>query len=298
MAPSRGIFTAPFSSPRHVCRHCLSRRAFTTAPALHSGHNRWSKIKHDKGKNDAARNRQRSAFAQEIATASKLFGPEPSLNPRLAESVTKAKREGLPKAIIEAAIARGQGRSLTGASLESVTVEGILPGNVAVIVECETDSRLRTLANVRLALKEAGGREGPSAYLFEKRGRVVLEQKEGIGVEEVLEAALEAGATDVVEDETEEGSIVLFSEPGDTKSVGEAVNSALGLAIKTSGIVWSANEDTKVDVSTEEAAAELEGFVDELAEKEPSVQAVAMNVRPSADLSGDSWTELVGRLKI
>ena len=260
---------------------------------MQSGHNRWSKIKHDKGKNDAAKNRQRSAFAQEIATTSRLFGPDPTLNSRLAELISKAKKEGFAKASIEAAVARGQGRSASGASLETVTVESILPGNIACIVECETDNRLRTLANIRVVVKDFGGREGPGAYLFQRKGSIVFEKKDEIGAEEVLDAALEAGATDVEDDED---GIVVFSEPTNTKPVGDVISKALGLDIKTSGIVWSANEDTKIDIDTETAVEELSGFVDELGEKEPTVQAVAMNVRQGSALNGDVWRELVGRL--
>ena len=291
MAPSRGLTSLP-STGFFVCQKCAFR-GFATSALLNSGHNRWSKIKHDKGKNDAVKNRQRSAFAQEIATASRLFGPEPSLNSRLAELISKAKKEGFAKASIEAAIARGQGRSANGASLESVMVESILPGNIACILESETDNRLRTLSNLRLVVKEFDGREGPSAYLFEKRGRTVLEKKAGVGIEEVLDAALEAGALDVLDDEV---GIVVFSEPADTKAVGDKISSALGLDIKTSGIFWSAIEDTKVEVDTETAAEELGEFVDELIEKEPTVQSVAMNIRQGSALNGDVWKELAGRL--
>ena len=115
MAPSRGIgilrsfAQSPTATP-------ITFRAFSATTIPLSGHNRWSKIKHDKGKADALKNRQRSIFAQEIATASKLFGPDINSNPKLADLVTKAKKEAFPKASIEAAIARGQGKSLTGAS--------------------------------------------------------------------------------------------------------------------------------------------------------------------------------------
>jgi YebC/PmpR family DNA-binding regulatory protein len=275
-------------------RHVIYwRRPFTCTTISSSGHNRWSKIKHDKGKNDAAKNRQRSIFAQEIATTSRMSGPDPNSNPKLADLITKAKRDGMAKTSIEAAIARGQGRSTSGANLESVTVEGILPNNVAVIVECETDNRLRTLSEVRLVMKEAGGSATPCAYLFEKRGRIAFEKKEGTGLEEVLDAALEAGATDLEEDA--EGSLVVFSEPGNTKAVGEAISRALGLETKTSEIIWYANEETKVNVPSVEAADELGGFVDELSEKESSVQSVAMNIAQGS-LDSQSWEELMSRL--
>ncbi|KAK3112004.1 hypothetical protein LTR53_012166 [Teratosphaeriaceae sp. CCFEE 6253] len=296
MAPSRGLFAisplSPVQRPTHICQRCRLRCVSTSA-TLASGHNRWSKIKHDKGKADATKNKQRSIFSQEIALASKLSGPDPGLNTRLADLITKAKREGFPKAGIESAIARGQGRSTSGASLEPVTVEGILPGNVGVIVECETDNKLRTLADVRLMLKEAGGSATPSAYLFQKKGRVVLESRDGVEAEQVLEVALEAGATDVEDDE--DGRIVVSTEPGETTTVGDALAKALGLQIAASEILWDPNEDTKIEVRDDKAAEELGGFVDELQERESSLQAVAMNVAQGS-LNDESWRELQSRL--
>ena len=296
MAPSRGCFTLQSticSRPcRYICSQCRSR-LFATAATLNSGHNRWSKIKHDKGRADAAKNRQRSVFSHEIATASKLFGPEPSANPRLADLIAKAKKEGFAKANIEAAIARGQGKSSTGASLEGVTVEGLLPGNIGVVIECETDNRLRTLQEARLIMKNAGGSATPSAYLFSKRGRLTFDSKDDIGAEETLEAALEAGAIDV--EDGEDSGVLVFCEPGETKVIGEAVSAALGLDIKTSEIIWYPNEDTKVGVENEDAAQDLAAFVEELQGKESSVQAVAMNVAQGS-LSSEIWKELQSRL--
>ncbi|KAK0268559.1 hypothetical protein LTR91_014902 [Friedmanniomyces endolithicus] len=276
MAPSRGLSTiSPLTRllPKtYTCRQCRLRPLHST-PALASGHNRWSKIKHDKAKVDASKNRQRSIFAQEIALASKLFGPDPSLNTRLADLITKAKREGFAKTSIEAAVARGQGRSTSGATLESVTIEGILPGNVAVIVECETDNKLRTLAD--------------------KKGRIVFEAREGVGVEEALEPALEAGAVDVEDDG--DGRVVIFTEPGDTRAVGDALHKTLGLQIAASEILWEANEDTSIGVPDGNMAEELSTFVDVLQERETSLQAVAMNVA-QGQLEEEPWKELQSRL--
>lgn len=288
MAPSRGITLL-----RSLSRSSPTCRAFSTTTTNLSGHNRWSKIKHDKGKADAHKNRQRSIFAQEIATASKLFGPEINSNPKLADLVTKAKKEGFAKASIEAAIARGQGRSLTGASLERLTVEGILPNNVAVMVECETDGKLRTLANIKLAIKTAGGIASPSSFLFEKKGRIVFDQKDGVGLDEAMDPALEAGATDV--DVLDDGCVVVFSTPEETKTVGEAVSNTLGVSIKTSDIIWDPNEDTKIAVPSEDAAQDLASFVDNMVDEESTVQSVSMNVA-QGNLSVDSWKELQARL--
>ena len=108
MAPRTGHLKALWKH-RSLCWQC-QLRSFSYSPTPSSGHSRWSKIKHDKLKTDAAKNRQRSLFSQEIATASKFYGPDPNTNPRLADIVTKAKRDGFAKASIEAAIARGQGK--------------------------------------------------------------------------------------------------------------------------------------------------------------------------------------------
>ncbi|KAF2216640.1 hypothetical protein CERZMDRAFT_33578 [Cercospora zeae-maydis SCOH1-5] len=292
MAPSRGLLqllcrraASSISRPCHV-------RSFAGSAQQSSGHNRWSKIQHDKAKVDARKNKQRSIFAAEIALASKLYGPDPNANPRLQDLITKAKREGFAKASIEGAIARGQGRSLSGASLENVTIEGLLPNGVAVIVECETDSKLRTLADVRLAIKDNGGTTTPTSYLFTKNGIVTFEKKDGVGGDEALEAALEAGATDVEEDA--DGRIVVSTEPSDLRSVGDAIASALGLQVATSEVVWIPNEETKVELPSEDAAAELAKFLDELQDKEQNVQSVALNVT-QGKLDDEIWRDLQAR---
>ena len=276
-----------------VCQRCLIRSFSTTSPLL-SGHSRWSKIKHDKGKADAIKNRQRSQFAREIASASKAGGPDINANPRLADLVTKAKREGFAKTGIEAAIARGQGQGASGEKLESVTLEGILPGNIGLIVDCETDSKARTMMTLRHALKEAGGNATPSAYLFEKKGRVVFEAKEGVGVDEVLVVALDAGATDIESDD--DGDIVVSCEPEDTAAVSEMVAKALKLQAKASEIVWAPVKDTLIDVASEQAAVDLGAFIDELNDREPGI-AVTMNVAPG-NLSTDTWQDLQSRLRV
>ena len=287
MTPSRGLTLIS----RDICQRCCVR-GFATAPVLQSGHNRWSKIQHDKAKLDMRKNKQRSIFAAQIALASKLNGPDPNSNPQLFDLIVQAKREGFAKASIEGAIARGQGRSLSGASLESITVEGILPNNVAVIVECETDNKLRTLAEVRLAIRNNGGNATPTSYLFTKKGIVTFQKKDGVGADEALEAALEAGATDVEDDD--EGRIVVSTEPSDLSAVGDAVAKALDLQIASSEVVYDPNEETKVEIPSETAAAELGKFVDELQEKESSVQSISLNVS-QGQLDSEIWNDLTAR---
>src|ERR1700753_3936361 len=107
-----------------------------------------------------------------------VFGPDPQLNSRLALEIEKARKGGFPKALIESAIARGQGKSATGEALENVTIEAIFPGNIAVVLDFETDSRLRTLSNVRNIVKKSSGNVTPTAYLFKKKGQIVFRLKE------------------------------------------------------------------------------------------------------------------------
>lgn len=223
-----------------------------------------------------------------------VFGPDPLLNARLADLIQKAKRTGFAKASIESAILRGQGKSSTGASLEPITVECVLPSNIACIVECETESRLRTMADVKHAIKNAGGNASPCAYLFTKKGRIVFEAKEGVGLDHVFEPALEAGALDVDE---EDGQVIVHTEPADTKATGETLSTALGLEIAQSDIFWDPNEDTIVDIPTESIVSDLASFMDQLESKEVPIQGVYMNISPSKEVEeGDAWADLMDRV--
>jgi transcriptional/translational regulatory protein YebC/TACO1 len=109
---------------------------------------KWASIKHDKAKNDAGKSKQRSLLTRDITLAVKMAGPNPDMNPRLALALVTAKKNAVPKASIEAAMARGQGLSATGAALESLVLEAILPPSIATIIECQTDNKLRALADL------------------------------------------------------------------------------------------------------------------------------------------------------
>jgi transcriptional/translational regulatory protein YebC/TACO1 len=129
--------------------------------------------------------------------------------------------------------------------------------------------------------------------LFTKKGKITFQSKEGVGADDVFEHALEAGALDVAEDE--DGRVIVFAEPNETRAVGDAITSALSLEIATSDISWEANEDTKVEVPSENAAADLNGFIDRLQEKEASLQSIAMNIS-QGKLSEDVWNDLQERI--
>ncbi|PNS14442.1 hypothetical protein CAC42_3728 [Sphaceloma murrayae] len=281
---------------RLQCRSAaLQSRGFHHSWKALSGHSRWSTIKHDKAKNDASKNKQRSQFAHEIYTASKFFGPDPDANPRLADLIVKAKKNGFAKQSIEAAIARGQGKSATGAALEAVTIEAILPGNVGVVIDCETDSRLRTLQNLRATVKRHGGAASPSSYLFKRIGRVVFESKEGMDADGMLETALEAGVLDV--QDGLDGSVVVLCEPNDTKSVSEVIGTELGMVVSSATNAWVPNEDTVVPIHDAEAAATFSKFLEDLHNDDSTVQGVYMNIERGA-VDEDAWAELNGKLNV
>ena len=226
--------------------------------------------------------------------AVKLGGPNPTMNPRLALAIATAKKNALPKTNIEAAIARGQGLSATGAALENVTLEAILPPSIATVIECQTDNKLRTLQDLRLLVKNAGGTASTVAFMFEKKGRIVLQKKEGVSVDEVLEPALEAGVLDVMEDD--QGRVVLLTEPAQTKSTGEALAQTLGMEIAESDIIYDANEDTKVPLDDPAAAQELADFFERLQEL-PGVQAVHLNWSKGV-LDDAIWADLQSKVMV
>lgn len=173
--------------------------------------------------------------------------------------VASAKKAGFPKASIEAAIARGQGRSLNGAALENITIEAMMPPSVATVIECQTDSKLKTLQDIRQLVAKFGGTLTPTTYMFERKGKVVFEKADGVGPDEVLEEAIAAGATDV--DEDGEGKVVVFTDPSSTTSAADRLFSALGMKVESSEVVWDPIDDTKVTVDSKSAAENLASFL-------------------------------------
>ncbi|KAL1970295.1 hypothetical protein VTN77DRAFT_5455 [Rasamsonia byssochlamydoides] len=261
----------PKFASQWVCDACHS---FSTSAVLLSGHNRWSQIKHDKAKNDKAKSKERQILTKEIINASQMWGPDPKFNPRLELAIQKAKQAQMPKASIEASIARGQGITVSGQALEPLTIEAMLPGSVAAVIECMTDQKARVLQDIRCIIKDYGGTVTPTTYLFEKKGRVTFEKKEGLNPDDYLDAAIEAGATDVESDE--EGRLLVLTEASETKAVGEALAKATGLVVERSEIIWDPNKDTMVKVKDEEQIQELEELLNEIRE-EPSVRDVYLN---------------------
>lgn len=274
--------------------HSCPGSSFSTSAGLLSGHSKWATIRHDKAKNDKAKSKERQLVSKEIRNATQcmhtplprtvflfimanhllVWGPNPKFNPRLTLALSNAKRASIPKTVIEAAIARGQGLSLTGQALESITIEAILPGSVAAVIECQTDQKARVLQDIRFLIKDNGGSISPTTYLFEKKGRVVMEKKDGVDLDNYLDQAIEAGAADLTADER--GRLVVFTDPSGTKSVGEKFSKLSGLEIEEIEIIWDPNQDGLVKKVDEEHAKILENLLAALRE-EPSVQEIYLN---------------------
>lgn len=166
-----------------------------------SGHSKWHRIKHQKAKEDKKRGKLFSKLSRKIAVAARK-GKDPEKNIELKNAIEEAKDNDLPKDNIERAILRGSGE-LPGVEYTEISYEGYGPGGVALFIECATDNKNRTAADIRHIMEEYGGKlgsEGCVSYLFERKGLIVI-PKDSVSEMEVYDAAIEAGASDIQEEE-------------------------------------------------------------------------------------------------
>ncbi len=209
-----------------------------------AGHSKWANIQHRKGRQDEKRGRIFSRYAKEITVAAKLGGGDPAFNPRLRMAIDKAKTENMPNDNIDRAIKKGTGE-LEGVSYEEIRYEGYGPGGAPVIVDCLTDNRVRTVADVRHAFSKCGGNlgtDGSVAFLFKHCGQIILAP--GADEDQVMEVALEAGAEDVIGNE--DGSIEVITAPTtDLDTVKDALLAA-GLEPVAAEITMKALNETEV----------------------------------------------------
>lgn len=208
-----------------------------------AGHSQFKNIMHRKGRQDAARSKLFSRLAKEITVAAKMGDPNPESNPRLRLAVQNAKAQSMPKDNIQRAI----NKSLGGDSenYEEIRYEGYGPGGVAIIVETLTDNRNRTASSVRSAFSKNGGALGETgsvSFMFDRVGQIVYPTSVG-DAEKVLEAAIEAGAEDVVSGEDGHTITCAF---GDLGAVSAALESALGEPQEVQ-IIWKPQNGTPVD---------------------------------------------------
>lgn len=189
-----------------------------------AGHSKWANIQHRKGRQDAKRGKIFTKLIKEITVSARLSGGDPDMNPRLRAAIAAAKEENMPSDNITRAIKKGTGE-LEGVSYEEIRYEGYGINGAAIIIDCLTDNRQRAVMDVRHALTKHGGNlgtDGSVAFMFKHCGQLVFEP--GVSEDAVMEAALDAGAEDVITDE--DGSIEVVTAPNDFVTVKEALETA------------------------------------------------------------------------
>ena len=235
-----------------------------------AGHSKWANIQHRKKAQDAKRGKLFTRLIKEIVVAAKAGGSDLDANPSLRAAVDKAKSQSVPKDPIERAIKRGAGE-LDGSDFEEIRYEGYGPAGVAVIVDCLSDNRNRTVADVRHAFSKAGGNLGQSgsvAYLFSSVGVLLYSPEHD--EDTIMEAALEAGAEDVIV--ADDGSIEVLTAAEDYVAVKQAMTEA-GLEPEDSELTMRASTNAELDV---EDARKVLRLVD-LLESSDDVQDVYYN---------------------
>ena len=223
-----------------------------------AGHSRWANVKHRKERADAKRGKIFTRLIREITVAARLGGGDPGGNPRLRLAIDKAREQNLPNDNIQRAMQRGAGE-LEGVAYEEIRYEGYGPGGAAIMVDCMTDNRTRTVAEVRHAFTKNGGNlgaDGSVAYLFKHVGQFIFAP--GTSEDRVMEVGLDAGAEDVVKNDDD--SVELVCAPADFPAVKAALEKAK-LKPDLAEITWKpANEVTLAP----EPQARMRSLVDAL----------------------------------
>ncbi|HEX5314340.1 MAG TPA: YebC/PmpR family DNA-binding transcriptional regulator [Gammaproteobacteria bacterium] len=241
-----------------------------------SGHSKWANIQHRKNAQDARRGRVFTRLIREVTTAARIGGADPATNPRLRLAFERANAANVPKDNLERALKRASGDA-DGQTIEEVGYEGYAPGGVAVLVECMTDNRNRTVADVRHAFSRHGGNlgaDGSVAYLFNRVGSIAVGAQ--ANEERLLEAALEAGAEDVAHDD--DGGFEVLTDPNDFEAVRDRLRAG-GFALAEAEITMRPASRVELDAPT---AARVLALVDTLDELEDT-QQVYTNARFPAE---------------
>lgn len=235
-----------------------------------AGHSKWANIKHKKAATDAKRGKIWTRLIKEITVAARMGGGDITSNPRLRLAVDKAADANMPKDNVQRAIQRGAG-GLEGVNYEEVRYEGYGIGGAAIIVDCMTDNRVRTVAEVRHAFSKFGGNmgtEGSVSFMFKHTGQFLFAP--GVEEDKLMEAALEAGADDVVQDE--EGGFEVLCSPNDFANVKDALEKA-GFKADSAEVIMKPDVET---VFTGEDAQKMQKLLDAI-ENLDDVQEVYTN---------------------
>lgn len=248
-----------------------------------AGHSKWANIQHRKGAQDAKRGKLFTKLIREITVAARMGGSDPDSNPRLRAAIDKALGSNMTKDVIERAAKRGAGE-LEGVNYEEIRYEGYGPNGIAIMVDCMTDNKNRTVAAVRNVFTKRGGNMGTDgcvAFMFNQKGIITLPS--GTEEDEVMEAALEAGAEDIVTNS--DGSLDVFTAPEDYSTVKDALNAA-GIEVESSQVTM--HPDNTVSLEVDDAKKTI-GLIEAFEELD-DVQEVYSN----ADFSDEVMAQLEG----
>ncbi len=246
-----------------------------------AGHSKWANIQHRKGAQDKKRGKLFTKLIREITVAARMGGGDPAANPRLRLAIDKARAQSMPKDNIERAVKRGSGES-DGDDFQEIRYEGYGPGGTAVMVDCLTDNRNRTVAEVRHAFTKFGGNlgaDGSVNYLFNHVGQLLYPA--GCDEDAIMEAAIEAGAEDVVVDD--DSSIEVLTDPSDFEAVRDAMITA-GLEPDGAELTMRASTSSSLDVKEAGSMVKMLEVLEDL----DDVQQVYSN----ADISEDVLAQL------
>ena len=246
-----------------------------------AGHSKWANIQHRKGAQDKKRGKLFTKLIREITVAAKLGGGDPNANPRLRLAIDKGLAGNMPKDTIERAVKRGSG-DVDDANYEEIRYEGYGPGGVAVMVDCLSDNRNRTVSEVRHAFTKHGGNlgtDGSVAYMFTKTG--VISYAAGTDEDTVMEAAMEAGADDIVTND--DGSVDVLTQPDDYQSVKDALDAA-GLAPESAEVTMRAANSSELGLDDATKMVKLLDMLEDLDD--------VQNVYSNADISDEIMAQL------
>ncbi len=226
-----------------------------------AGHSKWANIKHKKAANDKKRGKIWTKLLREVTVAAKEGGGDVDTNPRLRLAVDKANGANVPKDTIDRAVKRGAGAG-EGDNYDEIRYEGYGPGGTAVLVDCMTDNRNRTASEVRHAFTKHGGNlgtDGSVAYLFSKQG--IISYAPGANEDALMEAALEAGADDVVTND--DGSVDVLTTPEGFSEIKDAMVAA-GHAPDNAEVTFEASTRTELDQETAEKLLKMVDALEDL----------------------------------
>lgn len=246
-----------------------------------AGHSKWANIQHRKGAQDKKRGKLFTKLIREITVAAKMGGGDLDSNPRLRLAIDKAKAQSMPKDNIARAIKRGSGE-VDGADFMEIRYEGYGPGGTAVMVDCLTDNRNRTVAEVRHAFAKFGGNlgaDGSVNYLFNEVGQIMIPS--GSDEDSVMEAAIEAGAEDVVVDD--DGSIEVLSDPDDFEKLRDSL-AAAGIEFESAQVTMRASMTAELGVKEASSMIKMIDLLEDL----DDVQEVYSN----ADISEEVLAQI------